>query len=147
MQTGPLEARGARAYCDRTTLPLGKTTTAMSLVISKPREASMASRLRCACPVRIGSWRSASETPRASSVSRVTVRVGIGVVQLQLFMITPPTIRASTTRTMTAQGEDRVHSGIMKLRLGSERHERNGLRNQSATLRWSRSTGYTENYL
>jgi hypothetical protein len=70
--------RLAPVYWNSTTpSAVGRTVTPMSRARSKPREASRASRLRLACPASVGSWRSASETPRASSVSRATVMVGM----------------------------------------------------------------------
>jgi hypothetical protein len=102
----------AVAYCVKTTpSPLAKTTRLISRVTSKPCEVSVPSRLRFACPARVGSERSADEIPSASSISRVTVMVGMRSVQSQLFMMTETTPSPSPARAMTAH--NRSHVGIV----------------------------------
>ena len=107
---GRQAGRHEHLYCVRTTpSPLVKTTTRIGLATSKPREASSGSSRRLS-PVVSRSLMWSGETPRASTIARVSVSVAVGFAQVQRFTMTATTTRPRPTSTITPH--DRSHQGI-----------------------------------
>jgi hypothetical protein len=99
-------------YCVRTTpSPLARTATPIAAVRSKARETSDTSSRRFSSGER---WyvKSSGEMFKAFRVSRLSVVVGMALVQLHLRRRIPTTTRPNAARTMMVHGEN--HGGIIR---------------------------------